>query len=62
MLVPNQRIVFFGYLLDSILFMVFLTKEKLRKLSQRLEILLTVIQEEILYLPQGLSLILFKEF
>lgn len=34
-LVPSHKIVFFGYLLDSVLFMVFLTEEKIEKILSK---------------------------
>ena len=40
-LVPSQRIVFFGFILDSVLFKVFLTDEKIDKIMSKANHLLT---------------------
>ena len=40
-LVPNQRILFFGFVLDSVAFMVFLPEEKVTKIRIKAEMLLS---------------------
>lgn len=39
--IPSQRMIFFGFILDSVKFMVFLTEEKVLKIIQSAELLLS---------------------